>query len=401
MGNINPSQIKQMATEIAYLLDANEKDSTTRGNNQIESSIWNKFVGQGQCAEEQVGNGEKSTIKHSIDINDAINSISSYIQNKGVDLLAKALANIGIEWNADNVVNCSNKKDSTAFEQLQEINLDSEKIKKHSETRKAEAKAKYEHIEEQKNTVKATNGMTYNEIMSKIGEFKNRNWGGVVYDEKTGKPRFPNLDEIVASLEIEARNGVEEAKEHLNYIKELLNAKAELEAKHPDFAKNNYYVTENKNGEKVFVEMPNFEIDSEKIKKQSEICNAAAKAKFEHIEEQKNTVKATNGMTYNEILSKIGEFKSRNWGGVVYDEKSGKPRFPNLDEIIVSLEIKARNGVEDAKEHLNYIKELIAMKSELEAKYPDFAKNNYSVIETKLGEKIFLEMPNFVLTSDK
>lgn len=109
---------------------------------------------------------------------------------------------------------------------------------------------------------------------------------------------------------------------------------------------------------------------------------ATAKAKYSEIEEQKNSIKASNGMTYNEIKSKIAEFESRNWGGVVYDEKTGETRFPNLDEIIATLEIKAKNGVTEAQEHLDYIKGLVAAKSELEAKYPDFGKEN-------LGEFIF------------
>ena len=391
--NINPSQIKQMATEIANLLESKEENFATRGNNQIEASIWNKFVGQGKSPEEQVGNGEKSTIKHSIDINDAINSISSYIQNKGVDLLVKTLANIGIDWSADNVVNGSNKKDSTAFEQLQGINLDFEKIKKQSETRNAEAQAKFEHIEEQKNTVKATNGMTYNEIMSKIGEFKSRNWGGVVYDEKTGKPRFPNLDEIIASLEIKARNGVEDAKEHLNYIKELLNAKAELEAKYPDFTQNDYFIIEKQDGEKVFVETIDAKLKDEKINKKIAEKNAKVKAKYDDVENLKDTVKAGNGMTYNEIKEKIGEFVGKNWGSVITDKETGRPRFPNLDEIIEKLESGVKNNVPNAEKDLKYIKELLKAKAELEAKYPDFTQNDYFIIEKQDGEKVFVEMP--------
>ena len=79
-------------------------------------------------------------------------------------------------------------------------------------------------------------------------------------------------------------------------------------------------------------------------------------------------------MTYNEIQTKIGEFKSRNWGGIIHDEQTGKPRFPSLDDIVTSLEIKSKNGNIKAKAHLDYIKGLIAAKEELEAKYPDFAK---------------------------
>ena len=105
LNNINLAQIKQMASEIANLLDANEENSSTRGNNQIEASIWNKFVGQGDTQEVQIGNGKKSLINEAISLEDAKKSISTYLLMKGVDSVSKALAKIGINWTANSSVN--------------------------------------------------------------------------------------------------------------------------------------------------------------------------------------------------------------------------------------------------------------------------------------------------------
>ena len=286
LNNINLAQIKQMASEIANLLDANEENSSTRGNNQIEASIWNNFVGQGDTQEVQIGNGKQSLINEAISLEDAKKSISTYILMKGVDSVSKALAKIGINWTANSSVN-NTETDDTSLNMLNEVRLNSDQIKKALEAKKAEAKAKYEGIEEQKNTIKASNGMTYNEIQAKIHEFKSRNWGGVVYDEQTGKPRFPKLDEIITSLEIKAKNGVEDAQAHLDYIKGLIAAKEELEAKYPDMANNDYIVIEKENGEKEFVEKPSLENTVEQLKKTIENHTAEVEAKFAKVEEEK------------------------------------------------------------------------------------------------------------------
>ncbi|MBQ4114481.1 hypothetical protein IJD34_03665, partial [bacterium] len=87
-----------MAQEIANLLDAKESSETTKGDSQIEASIWNKFVGPDENGKNQVGNGEKSKIKTKIPFQNAISSIASYIKNKGTAVIQKALKRIGIEW---------------------------------------------------------------------------------------------------------------------------------------------------------------------------------------------------------------------------------------------------------------------------------------------------------------
>ena len=98
MSSINPNQLNTMAQEIANLLDAKESSETTKGDSQIEASIWNKFVGPDENGKNQVGNGEKSKIKTKIPFQNAISSIASYIKNKGTAVIQKALKRIGIEW---------------------------------------------------------------------------------------------------------------------------------------------------------------------------------------------------------------------------------------------------------------------------------------------------------------
>ena len=96
--SVNANQINSMAQEIAHLLDAKEQSKGTQGDKQIEASIWNKVVGEGQDESKQVGNGNKSLIKERIPFDNAVTSIASYIKNKGTAKVAEALKSLGIDW---------------------------------------------------------------------------------------------------------------------------------------------------------------------------------------------------------------------------------------------------------------------------------------------------------------
>ncbi len=98
--------------------------------------------------------------------------------------------------------------------------------------------AKYDKIEENKKSIKASNGMTYSEITRELEELTHRNWGGVVRDPKTGKLRFPKFSEIYKQLKyLASQEGPQKEyyQQLLAHVEELLSAKAELEAKHPEF----------------------------------------------------------------------------------------------------------------------------------------------------------------------
>ena len=93
---------------------------------------------------------------------------------------------------------------------------------------------KYENIEKIKKTVKASNGMTYDQITARLYEILNRGGWGVTRDERTGKNRFPNLSEVYNTLKYYASIGDERAKAQLEELDKLIAAKRELEEKHPE-----------------------------------------------------------------------------------------------------------------------------------------------------------------------
>lgn len=93
---------------------------------------------------------------------------------------------------------------------------------------------KYAKIEKLKKTVKASNGMTYNQITAKLNDILNRGGWGVTRDDRTGKNRFPNLSEVYNTLKYYASMGDERAKAQLEELEKLIAAKRELEQKHPE-----------------------------------------------------------------------------------------------------------------------------------------------------------------------
>lgn len=114
--------------------------------------------------------------------------------------------------------------------------------------------------------------------------------------------------------------------------------------------------------------------------------------KFEATEKLKETKKASNNMTYKQIMSALyKEYIYVNWGGVVTDKKTGKPRFPNLGEIREHLKYLASIPGPLQNEYrakLERLESLLAAKKELEEKYPDIKNVEYTVIvDAKTGEK--------------
>lgn len=251
---VNSNQLNAMAKEIAKLLDSKEQTESTRGDGQVEASIWNKFVGDGKPKEKQIGNGEKSKIQARISFQNAVSSIALYIKNKGLPAVQEALKELGIEYNqsaeaTNSDTNVTDKKIAKSK------NIDQEALKKLEENDK-KAEAKFAEIEKQKDTVKTTvtiNGlekeMTYNEIMSQLYSFKSRmSMCGVTHDKKTGKPRFPRLSEIHAHLRYWATKKDKHAKELLAELESLLAAKANIEKDHPDFKNVEYTVVKMEDG---------------------------------------------------------------------------------------------------------------------------------------------------------
>lgn len=108
---------------------------------------------------------------------------------------------------------------------------------------------KYEAIEKVKKTVKASNGMTYNQITAKLNDILNRGGWGVTRDDRTGKNRFPNLSEVYNTLKYYASMGDERAKAQLEELDQLIAAKRELEEKHPELkTKYTAMITNNPDG---------------------------------------------------------------------------------------------------------------------------------------------------------
>ena len=251
MSSINPNQLNTMAQEIANLLDAKESSETTKGDSQIEASIWNKFVGPDENGKNQVGNGEKSKIEKEIPFQKAISSIASYIKNKGTAAIQEALKRVGIDWKPSVDVEANpdvqqkkngNKLDpkvrAAAKQKLKAMQEQTEKTQK-----------RCEELEKQKNTVTTKvkiNGqeknMTYKEITNQLYSFKQRYaLLGVVYDDPNGKPRDPRLSDIHEHLRFTAQKGNAGSKQSLEELESLLAAKHELEKQYPDF-KNYRYV---------------------------------------------------------------------------------------------------------------------------------------------------------------
>jgi molybdopterin converting factor small subunit len=108
---------------------------------------------------------------------------------------------------------------------------------------------KYEAIEKVKKTVKASNGMTYNQITAKLNDILNRGGWGVTRDDRTGKNRFPNLSEVYNTLKYYASMGDERAKAQLEELDQLIAANRELEEKHPELkTKYTAMITNNPDG---------------------------------------------------------------------------------------------------------------------------------------------------------
>lgn len=255
MSSINPNQLNAMAQEIYNLLDAKETaDGVNNGKDKLGDSIWNKFVGPDENGKNQVGNGEKSKIKKEIPFQKAISSIVSYINNKGTAAIQDALKRVGIDWkpSVDVEANSSTAQEQSTNKVDAKTKAATKQKSKAKQAERDEKTKKYSEIEKQKNTIKVKvniNGeekeMTYNEITRQLYSFKSRmSMFGVVEDPKTGKNRWPRLSELHSHLKYWAGRGDGKAKKMLGEMEGLLNAKHQLEEKHPDFKNVKYTVVE-------------------------------------------------------------------------------------------------------------------------------------------------------------
>lgn len=94
-----------MAKEIFQLLEeAENSKGVNNGSDKLGKSIWNTFIGEGQSKEEQIGT-EKSRIKNIIYMDNAVNSIISYLRRNGTDKVQNALKNLGINWTPQDCFN--------------------------------------------------------------------------------------------------------------------------------------------------------------------------------------------------------------------------------------------------------------------------------------------------------
>ena len=127
------------------------------------------------------------------------------------------------------------------------------------------------------------------------------------------------------------------------------------------------------------------------IKVVSEYIDEQNRQKYEKIENLKDTVKASNGMTYNQIGNEIAAIINR-FQHLVEDSKTGKLRFANLNEVRRSLLFLSKNGPKELQEMYKkmYLKleSLISAESELEEKYPQF-KTKYGVGHMADGTKTY------------
>lgn len=236
--SVNANQINSMAQEIANLLDAKEQSKGTQGDKQIEASIWNKFVGEGQDESKQVGNGNKSLIKERIPFANAVTSIASYIKNKGTAKVAEALKQLGIDWKPDADVNATS---TTAQKETKKS--DNNKLSLVNDKEKAEAKKEYEKLVKIATTVKASNGMTYKEANSLRSEIRRNTLGGqrtVVVDKNGKNPHFKATtdEEFISMLEdlINEPQNKNKAvdRQRLEQYKKACAARNELLKKYPN-----------------------------------------------------------------------------------------------------------------------------------------------------------------------
>lgn len=254
MSNVSSNQINAMAQEIAHLLDAHEADAKTKNDNQIEASIWNKFVGEGEAEKNQVGNGKKSLIKKRIPFKKAIVSIASYITKKGTATIQEALKRIGINWKASVEVKPEQNNDiAQAGKDGKEVSK--AKINKAGKRIVTEQK-KYAEVDKLRNTVKTEvkmhgkiKQMTYNEIRQKLRSEAHNATGGLLCKKSDGSSSSWTL-----------RSSYEWAKAHhqtdcIKLMDALISAMHKLEKEHPEFKEVKYTaIIDPKTGKKTYID---------------------------------------------------------------------------------------------------------------------------------------------------
>lgn len=253
MSEINPNQVQAMAIEIVKLLDANESSGETRNDNQIEASIWNKFVGEGKPKEEQIGNGKKSTINHFISYSDAVKSIVSYINKRGIDAIQAALKSLGIDWSyssktkeqktTDNVKNSTTteatevppegkytkEQQSKILEALWVATGDAHFLY-HSNPKYLE---EYNRIKNLRETLKASNGMTFNDTIEKLNIIMQK-YPLDIYENNQKRPATPReLSNHLKTL-TQPDYMKKQYQDDSAMIDEILKAQEELLEKNPE-----------------------------------------------------------------------------------------------------------------------------------------------------------------------
>ena len=223
--------VNNYAKLIAQKLDSQDSKA---GDNKIEASIWNKFVA------DKGGN----TIKHSITLDNAIKSISSYLVNNA-KALGKSVEALAQEWlGGKAVLHADNLADSLVENNQESVKLetDPEKIKAQRDKHMAELKAKYNKTLEIAQNEKASNGLTYEKATDIIANIR-KNLNGLSYvfvaenENDRGSWHWNTDEEFMALLERfcnTQKQYKELLKQMLQDFKNAYAAKKELEEKYPD-----------------------------------------------------------------------------------------------------------------------------------------------------------------------
>ena len=109
--------------------------------------------------------------------------------------------------------------------------------------------------------------------------------------------------------------------------------------------------------------------------------------KCAELDNLKNTVKASNGLTYNEARDIISKVMERCSSLLVYDQKTGRTRYPNLEEVKERIDFIAADPnahpaeKENAIEMKEQLDKALAAQAELKEKYPEFKSVNYLAFE--------------------
>ena len=225
--------VNNYAKLIAQKLDSQDSKA---GDNKIEASIWNQFV---------AGKGG-NTIKHSITLDNAIKSISSYLVNNA-KALGKSVETVAKEWLGFNPANVIENKGAERSDSTSNGNVSIDDLPTYPELtpeQRAELEARYEKAVEISKTEKASNGLTYavaKEIIGNIRQqFKYAN--AQFKKESADDPGHWDLwisdAEFLTLLERACQSDYDNdnLKQILNEFRRAYNAMTELEAKYPDLA---------------------------------------------------------------------------------------------------------------------------------------------------------------------